>query len=48
MVGDGGKPVELTDADADVIWLYDTIDGCGVVPHDAASCSILIYGDLLY
>jgi outer membrane protein assembly factor BamB len=48
MVGDGGKPVELADTDADIVWLFDTIGQCGVVPHDAASCSVLIHGDFLY
>ena len=48
MVGGGGKPVELAPNDADVIWRYDMIEQCGVVPHDAASCSVLIHGDFLY
>ena len=48
MVPHGEKPVELTPADADVIWIYDMITEASVVPHDAASCSILIHGDALY
>ena len=46
--GSGQTPVELTAADADIIWRYDLIDELGVCPHDTASCSALIHGDLLY
>jgi outer membrane protein assembly factor BamB len=48
MVGPDKPPVKLTDADADIIWRLDLIDELGIRPHDAASCSILIHGDLLY
>jgi len=48
MVARGEKPVELTPTDGDIIWRVDLIDDLGVRPHDAASCSILIHGDLLY
>ena len=48
MVGPGQKPVKLNDKDGDIIWRFDPIDELGVVPHDAASCSALIAGDMLY
>jgi outer membrane protein assembly factor BamB len=48
MVGPHKPPVELTTTDADIIWRFDPIDQLGVRPHDAASCSVLIHGDLLY
>ena len=35
-------------ADAKVIWRYDLIDELKVSPHDTASCSVLIHGDVLY
>ena len=46
--GTGQTPIELAATDADIIWSYDLIDELGVCPHDAASCSLLIHGDLLY
>jgi outer membrane protein assembly factor BamB len=48
MVGPDKPPVKLKDTDADIIWRLDLIDDLGIRPHDAASCSILICGDLLY
>ena len=47
-VAPGKPPVELTSADADIIWVFDMIDEAGVCPHDAASCSALIHGDMIY
>jgi outer membrane protein assembly factor BamB len=35
-------------ADAKVIWRYDLINELKVSPHDSASCSVLIHGDVLY
>ena len=34
--------------DADIIWRYDMLSELPVFPHDAASCSVLVYGDLVY
>jgi len=48
MAGRGKPPAALRPTDADIIWRYDLIDDLRVCPHDAASCSILIHGDLLY
>ena len=48
MVGPDEKPVPLTPSDGDIIWRFDLIDQLGIRPHDAASCSILVCGDLLY
>jgi outer membrane protein assembly factor BamB len=48
MVAPGEAPVQLQPTDADIIWRYDPLDELGVCPHDAASCSILIHGDVLY
>lgn len=44
-----GLPVvEVGPADADILWLYDTIKECGIRQHDAAHGSILIDGRFLY
>jgi outer membrane protein assembly factor BamB len=48
MVGPGAKPVDLKPTDADIIWVFDVVDQCGVCPHDVASCSPLVYGGYVY
>ncbi len=48
MAGRGRPPIKLNAHDADIIWRFDLIDQLGVCPHDAASCSVLIEGDVLY
>ena len=48
MAGFGNTPLEVTERDADIIWVFNPIDEVGVIPHDAASCSVLIHGDYLY
>lgn len=48
MAGEEKAPVELRPGDGDIVWRYDPLDELGVCPHDAASCSILICGDILY
>lgn len=48
MVGKGKTPVELNNKDGDIIWLFDPVNELEVCPHDAASCSALIVGDMLY
>ncbi|MHB8898394.1 MAG: outer membrane protein assembly factor BamB family protein [Thermoguttaceae bacterium] len=48
MAGEDKAPIELGPGDGDIVWRYDPLDELGVCPHDAASCSILICGDVLY
>lgn len=48
MAGPDRPPVELKPTDADIVWEFDLITQAGVIPHDAASCSVLIHGDVLY
>lgn len=48
MVGPGKKPVELKPTDADIVWRLDMIEQLGVCPHDTASGSPLLLGELLY
>lgn len=42
------KPLELTPADADIIWRYDMIAELDAWPQDASACSVLVHGDLVY
>jgi outer membrane protein assembly factor BamB len=44
----GRQPVELRAGDADILWRFDMISELPCAPHDAASCGVLIHGDLLY
>ena len=43
-----GPSVKLGPTDADIIWRYDLLLEQKVWPHDATSCSSLVYGDLVY
>jgi outer membrane protein assembly factor BamB len=40
--------LELTDRDADILWLFDMQAEVGMYPHDAAHASPLLHGDVLY
>ncbi len=42
------EPFEVTDIDADIIWIFDIPKQADTWPHDAAHSSILIDGDFLY
>jgi outer membrane protein assembly factor BamB len=44
----GTPPVEVTAADADILWAFDYIQQCGVRQHDQAHGSPLVYGRFLY
>ncbi len=48
MVDEGKESVEIGPIDGDIVWVYDPIEELGVCPHDVASCSVLIVGDMLY
>jgi len=48
MAGVGKKPVTPEPTDGDILWRYDMIQELPVWPQDAACCSILVHGDLLY
>ena len=47
-VGPNKPPVKPGPRDADILWYYDIIGQLKVWPHDAANCSVLVHGDLLY
>lgn len=44
----GEAAIELGPLDADILWLLDMPNQLGVRQHDAAHCSILLYGQYLY
>ena len=44
----GNKPVKPAPDDADILWRFDLMDRPGVIPHDVASCSVLLAGNYLY
>ncbi|MFZ2147788.1 MAG: PQQ-binding-like beta-propeller repeat protein, partial [Sedimentisphaerales bacterium] len=48
MTPQNAEPLEVTETDADIIWLFDMQDSAGVHQHDAAHCSILLHGRYLY
>ncbi len=48
MVDKGKEPLEPTEKDADIIWRFDLREELGVFPHNIASSSVLILGDLLF
>ena len=48
MVPEGAEPLEVTDKDADIIWVNDLRETADVYPHDGAHASILIDGPYLY
>ncbi|MAG58622.1 MAG: pyrrolo-quinoline quinone [Planctomycetes bacterium] len=41
-------PMEVKDTDADIIWVTNMIDECGVFPHNITCCSVLVVGDKLF
>jgi len=48
MAPPGAEPMEVTETDADIIWLFDIRAKTGVHQHDSAHSSILLHGQFLY
>ncbi|HOD79807.1 MAG: outer membrane biogenesis protein BamB [Planctomycetes bacterium ADurb.Bin126] len=48
MVKADQKPVELQPTDGDVIWRFSVNEELKVIPHDVASCSVVVHGDFVY
>jgi outer membrane protein assembly factor BamB len=48
MAGPGKPPLEVQSTDADILWLMNMIDECGVFPHNITSCSVMIVGDRIW
>ena len=42
------EETETSEIDADIIWSYDMMDELDVFPHNLATCSPLVVGDLLF
>ncbi len=47
-VGPGKPPVRPSAHDGDILWRFDMIGALKVWPQDAANCSVLVHGDLIY
>jgi outer membrane protein assembly factor BamB len=43
-----GSDYQLTATDGDIIWRFDMIEQCQVVPHDVCGSSPTVHGDYLY
>lgn len=43
-----GKPVELGDRHADIIWVFDMRKEVGTFPHNVSSCFPLVHGGRVY
>ena len=48
MAGPGKPPLEVTETDADLIWVLDMIDECGVFPHNITAGSPVIVDDHIW
>jgi outer membrane protein assembly factor BamB len=48
MAPQNAEPLEVTETDADIIWLFDMLAEVGIHQHDAANSSILLHGRYLY
>lgn len=48
MAGPGKPPMEVKETDADIVWILNMIDECGVFPHNITSCSVLVVGDRIW
>jgi len=48
MAGPGNEPMEAKATDADIVWVTNMIDECGVFPHNITSCSVMVVGDRVW
>jgi len=48
MAGPDAAPLEVTETDADIIWVTNMIDELGVFPHNITSCSVMVVGDRVW
>jgi outer membrane protein assembly factor BamB len=42
------EPMEVTDTDADILWVFNMIDECGVFPHNITTSAVLVAGERLW
>ena len=47
-VPEGTPPVKIGPTDGDILWRFDMVSQLPCQPHDAASSSVLVVGDLVY
>ncbi|MBN1818793.1 MAG: PQQ-binding-like beta-propeller repeat protein, partial [Sedimentisphaerales bacterium] len=43
-----GADYALTEADGDMVWIFNMIEELGVVPHDVSGSTVLVLDDFLY
>lgn len=48
LAGTNKPPLPVVPIDADILWRYDMMEELGVFPHNAANCSVIVEGDLVY
>lgn len=48
MANEGADPVPIRETDGDIIWRYDIPRELSVAPHDVASGTVVVDGDVLY
>jgi outer membrane protein assembly factor BamB len=48
LAGANKPALAVGSVDADILWRYDMMEELGVFPHNAANCSVLVEGDLVY
>jgi outer membrane protein assembly factor BamB len=46
--GPNQTPIPTAEGDADILWVFNMIDECGVFPHNITSSSPLVVGDRLW
>ena len=46
--GPGRPPIPTHEHSADIVWVTNLIDTCGVFPHNITSCSVLVIGDQIW
>ena len=42
------EPMDVSENDADIVWVTNMIDECGVFPHNITTSSVLLAGDHLW
>ncbi|MHC5070435.1 MAG: outer membrane protein assembly factor BamB family protein, partial [Planctomycetota bacterium] len=48
MAGPKKPKMKVKKTDADIIWITNMIDECGVFPHNITSCSVMVVGDRVW
>lgn len=48
MAGPGKPKMKLGKTDADILWVTNMMEQCGVFPHNITCCSVMIVGDKIW